>query len=229
MWIRRIRRQEFKIPLCNPSGGNLLRQSCQTSTTDLLCENSQQPKHVDCFRKRAPPDTSDRILNADPTRGVVNVGCGWDVSAWNRGRWLVYRGSGRDYQAVGNFTPDDMGILLVLIWLGVTELKKIRIVYLPDLLEERGEKGQFDLVCVERPWIIGLMVVSMMSYSHMVIVAWVLSGVGLHTLNFLHSSASVFSRKYLKRWWCSLLTLEAKEISIYILKQRKPSNFKRKF
>ena len=99
--------------MCNPSGGNL-RQSCQTSTTDLHCENSQQPKHVDCF-KRAPPDTSGRILNADPTRGVVNVGYGWDVSAWNLGRWLVYMGSGRDYQAIGNFTPDDMGIPLVLI------------------------------------------------------------------------------------------------------------------
>ena len=50
-------------------------------------------------------------------------------------------------------------------------MKKIRIVYLLDLLEERGEKGQFDLVCVECLWIIGVMVVTMMSYSHMVIVA----------------------------------------------------------
>ena len=50
-------------------------------------------------------------------------------------------------------------------------MKKIRIVYLPDLLEERGEKGQFDLVCVACLWIIGVMVVTMMSYSHMVIVA----------------------------------------------------------
>ena len=51
--------------------------------TELLCENSQQPKHVDCLCKRAPPHTSNRILNADPTRGAVNVGCGWNVSAWN--------------------------------------------------------------------------------------------------------------------------------------------------
>ena len=67
-----------------------------------------------------------------------------------------------------------MGILLVVIWLGVTELNKIRIVYLPDLFEGRGEKGQFDLVFVERLWIIRLMVVTVMSYSHVVSVAWVL-------------------------------------------------------
>ena len=37
VWIRKIwRQEEFKIPLCNPSGGSLLRQSCQASTTELL-------------------------------------------------------------------------------------------------------------------------------------------------------------------------------------------------
>ena len=68
--------QEFKIPLCNSSGGNLLRQSCQISTTEVLCGNSQQPKQVDCFRKKTPPQTSDQILNADPTKGSAKVGCG---------------------------------------------------------------------------------------------------------------------------------------------------------
>ena len=34
-------------------------------------------------RRRAPSQAFDRILNADPTRGVVNVGCGWNISAWN--------------------------------------------------------------------------------------------------------------------------------------------------
>ena len=36
----------------------------------------------------------------------------------------------------------------MLIRLGVTGLKKTRVVYLSDLLEGRGQKGQFDLVCV---------------------------------------------------------------------------------
>ena len=53
VWIRRIRRQEvFKISLCNPSCRILLRQSWQTSAMELLCKNSQQHKHVDCFCKK---------------------------------------------------------------------------------------------------------------------------------------------------------------------------------
>ena len=51
-----------------------------------LWENSQQPKHIDCFVKTVPQQTSDWSLNADPTRKVVNVGnvgCGWKLSAWN--------------------------------------------------------------------------------------------------------------------------------------------------
>ena len=43
-----------------------------------------------------------------------------------------------------------MEILLVMIQVRVTALKKIRIVYLIDLLEGRGEKGQYDLVYVEQ-------------------------------------------------------------------------------
>ena len=40
--------------------------------------------------------------------------------------------------------------------------------YLLDLFEERWEKGQCGLVCVERLWMIGLMVVMLMSYSRVV-------------------------------------------------------------
>ena len=50
--------------------------------------------------------------------------------------------------------------------------------YLLDLFQGRGEKGQCDLVCVERLWMIGLMVVMLMSYSRVVSVALVLSRVG---------------------------------------------------
>ena len=50
--------------------------------------------------------------------------------------------------------------------------------YLLDLFRGRGEKGQCDLVCVERLWMIGLMVVMLISYSRVVSVVLVLSGVG---------------------------------------------------
>ena len=39
-----------------------------------------------------------------------------------------------------------MRIPLVVIQLGLTELEKIRLVYLLDLFEGKGEKGQCDLV-----------------------------------------------------------------------------------
>ena len=84
-----------------------------------------------------------------------------------------------------------MGIPLVVIPLGVPRLKKFRLLYLLDLFEGRGEKRQNDLVFVERLWMIGLMVVMLMSHSGLMSVVLVYSGVGLHTLNFLHSSLSV--------------------------------------
>ena len=49
---------------------------------------------------------------------------------------------------------------------GSTRLEKIRLVYLLDLFERRCEKGQCDSVYVECLWMIGLMVVMLMSYSH---------------------------------------------------------------
>ena len=61
---------------------------------------------------------------------------------------------------------------------GSTGLKKIRLLYLLDLLEGRGEKGQFDLVCVECLWMIGPMAVMLMPCSRVVSVVLVLSGVG---------------------------------------------------
>ena len=57
-------------------------------------------------------------------------------------------------------------------------MKKIRLLFLLDLFEGKGEKGQCDLVCVERLWMIGLMVVMLMSYSRVVSVVLVLLGVG---------------------------------------------------
>ena len=37
----------------------------------------------------------------------------------------------------------------MVIRLGVTGLKKTRVMYFLDLFEGRGKKGQCDLVCVE--------------------------------------------------------------------------------
>ena len=92
-----------------------------------------------------------------------------------------------------------MGIPLVAIRLGVTGLKRIRILYLLDLFEGRGEKGQYDIVCVECLWMIVLMVVMLMSCSHVLSVVLVLLGVGLHTLDFLHSSLSVIQQEIFKK------------------------------
>ena len=41
-----------------------------------------------------------------------------------------------------NITSGDLGILLVVIQLRVTGLKITKVLYLLDLLEGRGEKGQ---------------------------------------------------------------------------------------
>ena len=49
-----------------------------------------------------------------------------------------------------NLTSDDLGIMLVVIQLRVTGLKKAKVVYLLDLLERQGKKGRWDLVCLER-------------------------------------------------------------------------------
>ena len=52
-------------------------------------------------------------------------------------------------QTMRNLTSGDLGILLVVIQLRVTGLKKTKVVYLLDLFEGRGEKGQCDLMCLE--------------------------------------------------------------------------------
>ena len=58
-------------------------------------------------------------------------------------KWL------RLYQTMRNLTSGNLGILLMVIQLRVSGLKKSKVVYLLDLFEGRGEKGQCDLVCLE--------------------------------------------------------------------------------
>ena len=94
------------------------------------------------------------------------------------------------HQTIRNLTSGDMATLLAMTGLGVTGMEKIRLVYLLDLFEGKREMGQCDLVCVERLWIFGLMLVMLISNSRVVSVVLVLSAVGLHRLNFLLSSLS---------------------------------------
>ena len=62
-----------------------------------------------------------------------------------------------------NLTSSDFGIPLVVIQLGVTGLKKTKVVYLLELSEGSEEKEQCNLVSLERLWVIGLMVVMLIS------------------------------------------------------------------
>ena len=56
----------------------------------------------------------------------------------------------RLYQTMRNLTSSDFGIPLVVIQLGVTGLKKTKVVYLLDLSEGSEEKEQCNLLCLER-------------------------------------------------------------------------------
>ena len=58
-------------------------------------------------------------------------------------------------QAIRNISCGNLEILLVVIGLGVTELKKTGVVNLPGSFRGRGEKWWCDFVCVER---LGLMI-----------------------------------------------------------------------
>ena len=90
----------------------------------------------------------------------------------------------RLYQIIRNVTGD-LGIPLVAIQPLVLELKKTRLMHLPDLFEGRRKKGKCDLVCVcvKCLWMIGLMVVMLISFSRvvsMVLILWRVSpGMGV--------------------------------------------------
>ena len=76
---------------------------------------------------------------------------------WTAGAWMEFVAVGlctrkwlRLYQNIGDLASGDLRNPLVVIRLGVTGLKKTRIVYLLSLFEGKGEKRQCDLACVER-------------------------------------------------------------------------------
>ena len=71
------------------------------------------------------------------------------AAGWCTTKWLSFS------QTIRNLTSGDLVIALVVIRLGVTGLQKTRSVYLLDLFERRGEKGQCDLAYGAK--VIGLM------------------------------------------------------------------------
>ena len=66
----------------------------------------------------------------------------------NCGCRLVYRKQLRLDQTIRNLTCGDLEISLVVIRLGVSRLKKIRFLYLQELLRGIGQEEWYDLVCV---------------------------------------------------------------------------------
>ena len=62
------------------------------------------------------------------------------AAGWCTTKWLRFD------QTIRNFTSGDLGIQLVVILLGVTGLRKTRVMYLLDLFEGRGGKWQSDLL-----------------------------------------------------------------------------------
>ena len=61
------------------------------------------------------------------------------AAGWCTTKWLRFN------QTIRNLTSGDLVIPLLVIQLGVTGLRKTRIVYLLDLFEGKGEKEQCDL------------------------------------------------------------------------------------
>ena len=62
------------------------------------------------------------------------------AAGWCTTKWLRFD------QTIRNLTSGDLGIQLVVILLGVTGLRKTRVMYLLDLFEGRGGKWQRDLL-----------------------------------------------------------------------------------
>ena len=93
------------------------------------------------------------ILSSSPTISAWNKCMELVVAGWCTRKWLRFD------QIIRNLTSGDCGISLLLIRLGVTGLRKTRVVYFLDLFEGRAEKQQCDLVCVVCLQMIGLILV----------------------------------------------------------------------
>ena len=167
VWIKRIRRQGEFTPLVQTSSDRVAFRILSNIIDGALPRKQPTPFTHWLFFQKSPPWTSDLTPNVNLTRGAVNGVGGGGVHCrcmelvavgWCTRMWL------RLYQTIRNLSSGDLGIPLVVIRLGVTRLKKPRVVCLSDLFEGRGEKGQCDLLCVECLSVIGLMVLMLMCY-----------------------------------------------------------------
>ena len=127
VWLQRIRRQVcpqwWRAPQTRSHS-----EFRQTSTTELLCENSQRTCHVDCFHKEARGRGGLQLHGIGSSRLVckdlVQVRSNYKKSyVW----WL------------GNLACGASA--------GSKWIEKDKVIYLLDLFEGRGEKEQWDLVC----------------------------------------------------------------------------------
>ena len=131
-WNRRnMREEEFKIPLCNPSDGNvLLRQSCNQN----FVKHQQTPTALTCWLFPQKGSTSNWTASADLTGGAVSVGCEW-ISTHGIPSHRPVQKEAVDVESnykKSYFWWPGMGILLVVIWMGVTRSEKARVAYLLD-------------------------------------------------------------------------------------------------
>ena len=161
VWIKRIRRQGEFTPLVQTFSSDRVAFRIPSSINNGALPR-KQPKALTrwLFLKKSP--TTDFQPDSKCKSGLQIWHCRWmelvAAIGWCTRKWLQL------HQTIRNLTSGDLGILLVVIWLGVTGLKKTRVVCLSDLFERRGEKGQCDLVCVEHLSMIGLMAVMLMCY-----------------------------------------------------------------
>ena len=157
MWIKRIRRQgDSRFPCVTPV--------VETFSSDRI--TFRIPSNINygapvwklptgLARWLFPQKCSTTDLRQDSKCRSVKRCCKFGVrvdckcmefvaAGWCTRKWL------RFHQTIRNLTSGDLGVLLLVIRLGLTGLKKTRVVYLLDLLDGVGEKGQCDLVRVER-------------------------------------------------------------------------------
>ena len=123
-------RTPFRIP-SNISDRDLLQKQPMALTRWLI---SQKSPTTD-FWQESKCESDQRCCEC---RMWVNCRCMEFVAAdWCASKWF------RLYKTMRNKKSYSW-------WFGKSELKKTRVVYRLDLFEERGKKGQYDLVCVER-------------------------------------------------------------------------------
>ena len=149
VWIKRIMRQDkFRILLCNLSGGNPLLRKCIFTIPSNISNGAllwKQPTGLTRWLLPQKSPTTDFPLDSRCSSNRrccecwVWVGCRcmeFVVAGLCARTWL------RLYQTMTNKKS-------YFWWFGKSKLKKSRVVYILDLFEERGEKWQGDLVCVE--------------------------------------------------------------------------------